>query len=161
AERRLSRARRHGLAVRRAAGAFPGAGDRERRSAWQRERRRAGLRQLGPARSRRGPRRAHGRAAVRARAAFAACALCAAIARPSAAQSADGAREVEISVRALPRKHDALEQQLDAEQARRAAGSENDPLRAVENLPGVARPSFGSGELIVWGSPASDTRTLV
>jgi TonB family protein len=36
-------------------------------------------------------------------------------------------------------------------------GSLNDPIRAVQNLPGLARPSFLSGQLIVRGSPTQDT----
>ncbi len=42
----------------------------------------------------------------------------------------------------------------------RVAGTRGDPLRTVEILPGVARPPFGSGALIVRGSSPRDTQTM-
>ena len=48
-----------------------------------------------------------------------------------------------------------------AAQGSKVAGTQGDPLKVVENLPGLARPSFGSGQLIVWGSAPSETRTYV
>lgn len=44
------------------------------------------------------------------------------------------------------------------EEARRAAGAADDPLKVVEDLPGVARATAGSGDVIVWGAAPADTR---
>jgi hypothetical protein len=67
----------------------------------------------------------------------------------------------EVVVQGRRRKRDATEVSVDAAQARRVAGTEGDPTKVVEDLPGIARPSFSSGELIVWGSAPSDTRIYV
>ncbi len=40
-------------------------------------------------------------------------------------------------------------------------GSLNDPIRAVQNLPGLARAPFLSGQLIVRGAPPQDTGTYL
>lgn len=40
-------------------------------------------------------------------------------------------------------------------------GSLNDPIRAVQNLPGLARAPFLGGQLLVRGSPPSDTGTYL
>ena len=39
--------------------------------------------------------------------------------------------------------------------ARRVPGTQGDVLKVVENLPGVARASIGSGQLVVWGVGAA------
>lgn len=51
--------------------------------------------------------------------------------------------------------------QIDAEQGRRVPGTAGDTLKVVQNLPGVARSSFGSGALVVWGAAPEDTRVYV
>jgi len=51
--------------------------------------------------------------------------------------------------------------EVGAEEARRVAGTQGDVLKVVENLPGVARASAGSGQVVVWGAPPQDTRTYV
>ena len=38
------------------------------------------------------------------------------------------------------------------------AGTQGDTLKAVQNLPGIARPPFNGGLIAVWGSPPGDTR---
>lgn len=43
------------------------------------------------------------------------------------------------------------------EELRNVPGSQNDPLRVIENLPGLARVPFTGGQLIVRGAPAIDT----
>ena len=43
----------------------------------------------------------------------------------------------------------------------RIPGTRGDPLRAVEILPGVGRPSFGSGALIVRGAAPGDSQTFL
>ncbi|MBS2025418.1 MAG: TonB family protein [Deltaproteobacteria bacterium] len=46
---------------------------------------------------------------------------------------------------------------LSQEELRNVPGSLNDPIRAIQNLPGLARAPFLSGALLVRGSPAADT----
>src|SRR4029077_9141955 len=55
-------------------------------------------------------------------------------------------------VRAPRIKKEAVETRIRTEEARRVPGTQGDTLKVVQNLPGVARSSFGSGQLIVWGS---------
>ncbi|HEX7671331.1 MAG TPA: TonB-dependent receptor, partial [Polyangiaceae bacterium] len=50
---------------------------------------------------------------------------------------------------------------VSAEQGSRVAGTGGDVIKVVENLPGVARSSVGSGALVVWGAGAGDTRVYV
>ena len=50
---------------------------------------------------------------------------------------------------------------VSAEQGSRVAGTGGDVIRVVENLPGVARASVGSGQLVVWGAGSGDTRVYV
>jgi hypothetical protein len=47
------------------------------------------------------------------------------------------------------------------EEARRAPGAGDDPLKVIEDLPGVARATLGSGQLVVWGAAPAETRVLV
>jgi TonB family protein len=56
---------------------------------------------------------------------------------------------------------ETVEQTLAAEEFRRIPGTQGDTLKAVQNLPGVARSPFGGGLLVVWGSAPQDTRTYV
>ncbi len=70
--------------------------------------------------------------------------------------------DFEIVVRAPPK----LERKLvgttvEADDARRLPGTQGDVLKVVESLPGVARSSAGSGEIIVWGAAPQDTRTYI
>ncbi len=56
---------------------------------------------------------------------------------------------------------EAVEQTLSGEELRHIPGTQGDTLKAVQNLPGVARAPFGGGLLVVWGSAPQDTRTYV
>jgi TonB family protein len=67
----------------------------------------------------------------------------------------------EITVRAAQQRHDTTAIAISAEEGRRVAGTQGDTLKVVQNLPGVARPSFGSGQLVVWGAAPNDTRVYV
>src|SRR5262249_15608994 len=72
------------------------------------------------------------------------------------------ARERYVStVRAERVVQETVEQALQAEEIKRIPGTQGDPLKAVQNLPGVARSAFGGGELVVWGSSPQDTRAFV
>jgi len=50
---------------------------------------------------------------------------------------------------------------VSSEQATKVAGTGGDAIKVVENLPGVARSSVGSGALVVWGAGTADTRVYV
>jgi TonB dependent receptor/TonB-dependent Receptor Plug Domain len=50
---------------------------------------------------------------------------------------------------------------VNSEQASKVAGTGGDAIKVVENLPGVARSSVGSGALVVWGAGTADTRVYV
>src|ERR1700687_5081164 len=64
-------------------------------------------------------------------------------------------------VRARPVVQETVEHTLQAEEFRRIPGTQGDTLKAIQNLPGVARAPFGGGLLAVWGSAPQDTRTYV
>jgi len=68
---------------------------------------------------------------------------------------------ISIVVRAPRIKKEAVETRIRTEEARRVPGTQGDTLKVVQNLPGVARSSFGSGQLIVWGSSPKETRVNV
>ncbi|MEQ1505653.1 MAG: TonB-dependent receptor plug domain-containing protein [Myxococcota bacterium] len=48
-----------------------------------------------------------------------------------------------------------------ADEARVVPGTQGDVVRVVETLPGVARASLGSGDLVIWGAAPQDTRIYV
>jgi hypothetical protein len=56
---------------------------------------------------------------------------------------------------------ETLEQTLSQEEIKKVPGTQGDTLKAVQNLPGVARSAYGLGQLIVWGSRPQDTRAYV
>ncbi len=56
---------------------------------------------------------------------------------------------------------ETVEYTLTAEEVKRIPGTQGDTLKAIQNLPGVARASFGGGAIAVWGSSPGDTRTYV
>jgi TonB family protein len=63
----------------------------------------------------------------------------------------------EVVVRAPRIKKEAVETRIRTEEARRVPGTQGDTLKVVQNLPGVGRSAFGSGQLIVWGSAPRET----
>ena len=67
----------------------------------------------------------------------------------------------EVVVRAARIKKEAVETRIRTEEARKVPGTQGDTLKVVQNLPGVGRASFGSGQLVVWGSSARETRVNV
>jgi TonB family protein len=67
----------------------------------------------------------------------------------------------EVIVRAPRKRPEVVSTQVSSEEARRVAGTQGDTLKVVQNLPGLARPAFGSGQLVVWGSAPEDTRVYV
>ena len=67
----------------------------------------------------------------------------------------------DVVVHGARRRHDETDVTIAAAQASKVVGTQGDPIKVLENLPGLARPSFGSGQLIVWGSSPNETRTYV
>ncbi|CAN5905158.1 TonB-dependent receptor plug domain-containing protein [soil metagenome] len=67
----------------------------------------------------------------------------------------------DVVVRGVRARRPVLSQEVTREEARRVPGTFGDAVKVVENMPGVARPALGSGELVVWGAAAQDTRVYV
>ena len=73
----------------------------------------------------------------------------------------EGKERYASTVRAQKAVQETVEDTLQAEEFRRIPGTQGDTLKAIQNLPGVARAPFGGGQLSVWGSAPQDTRTYV
>ncbi len=69
--------------------------------------------------------------------------------------------DLEIVIIAPTLTKQVVSTKVDADQARRVAGTQGDVLKIVENLPGVARATAGSGQVVVWGAAPEDTRVYV
>ncbi|MCB9506643.1 MAG: TonB-dependent receptor, partial [Myxococcales bacterium] len=54
-------------------------------------------------------------------------------------------------------RREVTRQVLQVDEIQRIPGNNNDAIRVVQNLPGVARPQFGGGDVIVRGSAPEDT----
>lgn len=72
-----------------------------------------------------------------------------------------GGDDMEILVSAPALQRQAISTEIPAEEARKVPGTQGDVLRVVENLPGVARASLGTGALVVWGAAPGDTGVYV
>src|SRR5262245_28711592 len=70
----------------------------------------------------------------------------------------DVAETIEVTTE---RQVDPAEQEIDLDRIVNLPGTLGDPVRALQNLPGVARAPFGSGQLLVRGTDATDTEYLV
>jgi hypothetical protein len=77
-------------------------------------------------------------------------------AQPRPASTEEGA-----VVRARPPRREMTVVPVSREEVQRIPGSFGDALRAIQNLPGVARAPFLSGSLIVRGSAPGDTQVLI
>ena len=64
----------------------------------------------------------------------------------------------EVTIRADAVRKEVSEQVLSVQELKRIPGTQGDAIKAVQNLPGVARSPFGGGLLVVWGSAPGDTR---
>ncbi|MBX3219324.1 MAG: TonB-dependent receptor [Labilithrix sp.] len=80
---------------------------------------------------------------------------------PAGAADDEDKDDFEIVVLAPKLVKQTVSTEVGAEEARRVPGTQGDVLKVVENLPGVARASAGSGQLVVWGAAPQDTRTYV
>jgi hypothetical protein len=67
----------------------------------------------------------------------------------------------EVVVSGVRPARDASDLKLSAAQSRQAPGTQGDPLKVIENLPGVARAPFGSDQLVLWGAAPDDSRVYV
>ena len=61
----------------------------------------------------------------------------------------------------LESEREVSEFQVTAKQASSTAGTQGDAIKILQNVPGVARSSFGTGELVVWGASPEDTRVYI
>lgn len=80
---------------------------------------------------------------------------------PSPAATGDDEDDLEIVVVLPTLTKQVVSVKVEADQARRVAGTQGDVLKIVENMPGVARASAGSGQVVVWGASPEDTRVYV
>jgi len=69
--------------------------------------------------------------------------------------------EFTVTTRARRERETVERRTLELEEVRRLPGIAGDPVRAVQNLPGVARPSFAGGQLVVRGSNPQSTDTFL
>lgn len=67
-------------------------------------------------------------------------------------------RPFEMVVKAAPLRREVVSTTLSVTELKKIPGGQNDPIKAVQNLPGVARAPFGAGQIVVWGSAPGDTR---
>jgi len=63
--------------------------------------------------------------------------------------------------RVAPPPREVTRRTIGKEELTRMPGTRGDALRAIELLPGVARPPFGAGQIIVRGSAPADTQFLL
>jgi hypothetical protein len=78
---------------------------------------------------------------------------------PASLRAQDAATEVSVQG-TRPASRD-FDQTVQASEARRMPATHDDPIQVVQDLAGIARPSFDSGQLVVWGSAPQDTQTFV
>lgn len=67
----------------------------------------------------------------------------------------------EVAIVGVRPRRDAVELKLTAERARAEPGTHDDPAKAIENMPGLSRSAFGSGQLLLWGASPQDSRVFV
>ncbi len=84
------------------------------------------------------------------------------VALEDAATPAEDQDDLEVVVVAAPPiEKQVVSTEVSADQGRRVPGTQGDVLKVVENLPGVARASVGSGQVVVWGAAPEDTRVYL
>lgn len=85
--------------------------------------------------------------------------LALALGRPAPA-GADDDDGYTSRVRARRLRRDSAEVTVRRDDARKVAGTQGDPVKVVDNLPGVARAGLGQRGLVVWGAAPEATRVL-
>lgn len=83
------------------------------------------------------------------------------LAPPPAAESSEDSDDLELVIVLPTLTKEVVSVKVEADQARRVAGTQGDVLKIVENMPGVARATAGSGQVVVWGASPEDTRVYV
>jgi TonB family protein len=76
-------------------------------------------------------------------------------------QTAPDTEAFHATARVAPPPREVTRRTITKEELTRIPGTRGDALRTVELLPGVARPPFGSGAIIVRGSSPQDTQVLL
>jgi len=66
--------------------------------------------------------------------------------------------DYEIVVYGKTEEKEISRRQLTLNEVKKLPGLGNDAIRVIQAMPGVARPSFGSGDIIVRGAPSWDSR---
>jgi hypothetical protein len=79
----------------------------------------------------------------------------AAYAQTAPARDDEGANEA--VVRRVRPAREATRRTVDAHEVQRIPGTNGDALRAIQNMPGVARPPFATGLIVVRGAAPEDT----
>jgi TonB family protein len=74
---------------------------------------------------------------------------------------ADAKEPYTSTVRGRRAMVETVEHTLQMEEIKYIPGTQGDTLKAVQNLPGVARAPFGIGQLAVWGTSPADTRVYL
>ncbi|MBN1759116.1 MAG: TonB family protein [Chitinispirillaceae bacterium] len=69
--------------------------------------------------------------------------------------------DYEVVVYGKAEEKEVTRRQLTLAEARKIPGIGNDAVRVVQALPGVGRPSFGGGDIIVRGAPSWDSEYLL
>jgi hypothetical protein len=67
----------------------------------------------------------------------------------------------DVTVEAAPPKKEVNRRTLTRQEILKVPGTLGDPILVIENLPGVARPTPGSGQIIVRGSGPGDTGIFI
>ncbi len=80
---------------------------------------------------------------------------------PSAEVPEEEQDDLEIVITAPKLTKQTVSTRIEADQARRVAGTQGDVLKIVESMPGVARATAGSSQIVVWGAAPEDTRVYV
>jgi TonB family protein len=78
-----------------------------------------------------------------------------------AATGEEESDDMEIVIVAPTLTKQVVSTKVEADHAKRVAGTQGDVLKIVENMPGVARATAGSGQVVVWGASPQDTRVYV
>jgi TonB family protein len=71
------------------------------------------------------------------------------------------ASEFETVVRAAAVRVEVTRRVIDRDEIETVAGTQGDALKAIQNLPGVARPSFGGGPPVLRGAAPGDSRIML
>jgi len=66
-----------------------------------------------------------------------------------------------VNVRGQRGRRSVAERSVSRDIIRQVAGTQGDTLKVVQNLPGVARPAFGGGPLVLRGATPGDSRTFL